>query len=407
MYRFTPVALALLSLSAQAQLPANPSKITVEVGNGSTVTKTVRPDDKTRNVHITHNPSDSLTVIDPPHMTSGWKLDKTTLPPFPPGYSDVRIRETTEQPVPNAGGAFRTVCDPAMLEENDPIVYPQQPGKSHSHDFRGNTGVDAFTDALALLTYGNSTCRGGIANRSSYWIGALFDMQTSKPLLADNWLVYYKGADWKQSKGYGWYDANNVWHPALNKFPGYSNIPQGMKLIAGEPGRTTPRTSSDPFTYRWNCRINNVNNFGSIIPQTCPLGSTLGLEIFMPPCWDGRNLDSPDHKSHMSYPVLVKNDGDSRGWSHYECPATHPKPIPQISFSLSWTVTLQPMSRYRLVCDMDVTKPAGPCAHGDWFSGWKQEVIDQIVEECIRQEKDCHAHLIGKNKVTGKFEEIY
>jgi hypothetical protein len=36
---------------------------------------------------------------------------------------------------------------------------------------------------------------------------------------------------------------------------------------------------------------------------TCPGSSYLSAKITFPGCWDGKNLDSPDHRSHMAYPV--------------------------------------------------------------------------------------------------------
>ena len=42
-------------------------------------------------------------------------------------------------------------------------------------------------------------------------------------------------------------------------------------------------------------------------------------QVFFPSCWDGVNLDSPDHKSHMAYPIGLYNDG--------VCPSTHPKQL--------------------------------------------------------------------------------
>ena len=35
-------------------------------------------------------------------------------------------------------------------------------------------------------------------------------------------------------------------------------------------------------------------------PETCTGG--LRAEVTFPSCWDGLNLDSADHKSHMAYP---------------------------------------------------------------------------------------------------------
>lgn len=42
----------------------------------------------------------------------------------------------------------------------------------------------------------------------------------------------------------------------------------------------------------------------------------LRLQVVFPSCWNGKDLDSPDHKSHMAYP-----SGVSTG----SCPQSHPK----------------------------------------------------------------------------------
>jgi hypothetical protein len=46
-------------------------------------------------------------------------------------------------------------------------------------------------------------------------------------------------------------------------------------------------------------------------------------------CWDGVNLDSPDHKSHVAYPTAgpATFSGSSTGGA---CPSTHPVKIPQL-----------------------------------------------------------------------------
>jgi len=47
-------------------------------------------------------------------------------------------------------------------------------------------------------------------------------------------------------------------------------------------------------------------------------------------CWDGKNLDSPDHSSHVSYPATgtFENSGP--------CPTTHPVKLPQLMFEVIW-----------------------------------------------------------------------
>ena len=47
-------------------------------------------------------------------------------------------------------------------------------------------------------------------------------------------------------------------------------------------------------------------------------------------CWDGKNLDSPDHQSHMAYPAngTFENQGP--------CPESHPVRMPQLMYETIW-----------------------------------------------------------------------
>ena len=47
----------------------------------------------------------------------------------------------------------------------------------------------------------------------------------------------------------------------------------------------------------------------------------LRIEVAFPQCWDGKNVDSPDHKSHVRYPSFVQ-DGT--------CPEDFPVRLPGI-----------------------------------------------------------------------------
>lgn len=60
--------------------------------------------------------------------------------------------------------------------------------------------------------------------------------------------------------------------------------------------------------------------------EELPKGQCLGgirSNILYPTCWDGVNLDSPDHKSHVAYPTAGPQQftGSSTGGA---CPSTHP-----------------------------------------------------------------------------------
>lgn len=51
-------------------------------------------------------------------------------------------------------------------------------------------------------------------------------------------------------------------------------------------------------------------------------------------CWDGVNLDSTDHKSHVAY---SQGGGGATGGGN--CPSSHPVKVPQIMYEIMWNVT--------------------------------------------------------------------
>jgi hypothetical protein len=51
------------------------------------------------------------------------------------------------------------------------------------------------------------------------------------------------------------------------------------------------------------------------------------LELMFPSCWDGHNLDSANHRSHVAYPDLVINGN---------CPPEFPVRLPGLFFETIW-----------------------------------------------------------------------
>lgn len=394
------LALLLACSVAAAAPPLPPSEVTIQLGKGQTAKVTRRAGDTSASVLVTVNKSAKVTVLQYVEMHGGLNADITAVLPsaFDAGAADERVRPTTEVPPLGKNGAFRTVCGLAALGYFDPIVYYNQPGRSHLHTFFGNTGVAPDSTAASLLASGNSTCRGGTFNRSAYWISALLDTKDNRPRLPDTFLVYYKDGDLNIE--------TRDFQPGVQ----FQDMPAGLRMIAGNPGAIdAPKTKSDaagpadPFAMRWKCDDGKgrVYAFGPAIPN-CDVGSRLFQEVFFPQCWDGKNIDSPDHKGHMAYPVLVRNQnvpaGDPRAtWSHLECPATHPVALPKVSYEVSWLITEKDSPlRYRLASDMyDPAKPGGYSSHGDWFGAWKAQ---PWRAGCVSANRDCHAHLTGDGR---------
>ena len=284
------------------------------------------------------------------------------------GYTELRAQATTEQPVPN-GGAFRVVCTPSHMSNDDPIVYPNQSGAAHHHTFYGNTSTSAKSDLMNFSNTGNSTCNGGIMNRSAYWVPSMIDTLTHMPLAADLAIFYYK---------VGNIPANQITVP-----------PKGLRMISGNSKATdgisstamyscyAPEGVNKPF-YGWKKSIPN-----------CDVGDKVEMMVIFPQCWDGVNLDSPNHKDHMAFSSIAG------------CPATHPIAIPQVTINVEFTVkTPNQATNWRLASDNYASStPGGYSAHADWVNGWDEKIMTGFIKNCLNKGLDCHAHLLGDGRM--------
>jgi Domain of unknown function (DUF1996) len=318
------------------------------------------------------------TTLAPPLNPMGPNVDLSKIPVGSPGYADVRIQAfggpANQGPTKHSdptGGEFRTECAYSHMNFDDPIVFPGQPAKSHLHTFFGNTLTRAGSTADSIANLGNSTCAGGISNRTAYWVPTLIDTADSRPKIPDGSIWYYKTGGMLAAK--------------------VKPFPKGLRMIAGN---ARSAQASDSEHIQWSCwDTGGINQ--RFIPTSCPIGDSVVMRVAFPQCWDGQNLDSLDHKSHMSYPISVP------GQSYFECPSSHPVQLTQIGLNVKYKVTdAAAPAKWRLSSDMyDTTKPGGFSAHGDWFNGWEEGVLNTWVKRCINDGYDCHGFLLGDGRI--------
>jgi hypothetical protein len=301
------------------------------------------------------------------HSTQHVAVNLARIPAGHAGHDTLRVRNTEEQPVssPDGVGAFRTVCKYSHMAFDDPIVYPGQAGRSHLHMFFGNKGANANSTAESLANSGRSTCLGGIANRSAYWTPALIDTRTGTPLAPHTGVWYYK-------TGYGGINFRDI-----------RPMPRGLRMLAGNMNASSREQASHQG---WDCSATSIPNLKTI-PTSCPPGERISFTIHFPQCWDGVNLDSADHRSHMAY-------------AENGCPTSHPVALPQITLNVYFDIadpTVYP--HLRLSSDMyDTSIRGGWSLHADWFDGWNQSIKEQFVRNCPGKPADCHAHLLGDDQ---------
>jgi Domain of unknown function (DUF1996) len=249
---------------------------------------------------------------------------------------------------PHAGGMaqlrgvnFVSSCGFSHRAEDDPIVSPGRPGRSHDHSFVGNVTTSAFSTVKSLLSAA-TTCRRA-DDTAAYWAPTLF--AGGRPVEPAGATIYYR--------------RRTV--DAVQAFPA------GFKMIAGDAGA---RSSQGRRVTFWNCGALGGVAPSSTVPA-CPAGRarSLRLHITFPNCWDGQNLDSPDHQSHVAYSM--------RG----VCPRTHPVAVPAISL----------IFRYPSAGGGGIELASGGqySAHADFFNAWKQEGLAKLVEECLNALRHC------------------
>lgn len=301
-------------------------------------------------------------------------IDIAKIPEPEAGFSEARVKvDLPHNPKPtqntNGTGQFRFTCTFSHMGFNDPIVFPNKQGAAHLHTFFGNTAIDHTSTQASIENTGNSTCAGGTANRTGYWIPSFIDTKDGTPLKPSRIMVYYKSNSYSETR--------------------VQAYPAGLRIIAGD------MTSSVPQEHMfWNC-IGADGSEGQRtkgIPSSCVAGSTVEIAITFPDCWDGVNLDSPDHKSHMSYTIQLQ----TAPWTR-NCPRSHPIQVPQLTEKLYYTVfETGSTARWRLSSDnYSRDLPGGLSIHADWFNGWDPKVQATWIRNCLQADRDCHGYLLG------------
>jgi Domain of unknown function (DUF1996) len=240
-----------------------------------------------------------------------------------------------------AGVNFISSCRFSHRAPDDPIVYPGLPGLSHDHSFVGNDTTNAFSTVDSLRA-GSTSCRRA-GDTAAYWMPTL--LQNGNPVAPTGATIYYRRRTLDRVRAF----------------------PPGLKMIAGDSKALTPQSMR--ITY-WNCGVQAGLPPSNSVP-TCPVtqGSSLRLHVTFPSCWDGKNLDSADHKSHMAYAM-----GGA-------CPATQPVAVPAISL----------IYRYPILGGPGITLSSGGqfSAHADFFNAWNQGLLERLTNRCLNALRHC------------------
>ncbi|MER5643726.1 DUF1996 domain-containing protein [Streptosporangium sp. NPDC002524] len=235
---------------------------------------------------------------------------------------------------------FAANCTATHYLPDDPIVYPGLAGAAHNHTFFGNKGTDAGSTNASLVS-GATSCQDP-KDGSAYWSPTL--LQAGKPVKPERATIYYKSG--------------------VSDYRTVKPFPVGFRLIVGD----TKMTSAADFKGYWSCGNAKSKDF----PASCPSGSSLIMRHQAPSCWNGTDLDSANHKSHVTYPV------------NGVCPASHPVAVPMLEMKVPYKL---PGGRTE---GLSFSSGVSYSFHYDFMNGWDQQRQVALVKHCINGGRQCN-----------------
>lgn len=290
-------------------------------------------------------------------------------------------------PIPE-GGQNRTACEFSHFAYDDPLLYPNQPGKAHLHMFFGNTDVNAYSTYDTLKDSGSSTCNGGELNRSGYWVPAMIDGK-GNARIPERVVVYYKG----YNPGPG------VIQPYK---PGMANIsPMPISVaedaVGGVIGEANYKCSDNFSGYGASegpgATVHEIPKCLGL-NQGYPNGyrSVLEMEVKFWYCWPRNSTDYGNWK-------LWQSSGKDRGgWWFGNCDGRYGGGLqeldqyPGISYFVNYVIEPgEDTSQWYLSSDVDAKSSSstpklidkrGSMHHADWWGGWNEEINKEWVTNC-------------------------
>lgn len=155
------------------------------------------------------------------------------------------------------------------------------------------------------------------------------------------------------------------------EYPKMVAFPPEFRMVAGDPNLRSFNDTPAQNAITWACLGTNTPLSGGMPNMKCPDG--LRAQVFFPSCWDGKNVDTPDHKSHLTYPSGVTTGA---------CPASHPKRLISIFYEILFNAPNFEWSGNQHPFVLSHGDPTGYGFHGDFVNGWKEGVLQKAIDDC-------------------------
>ncbi|KAL0945477.1 hypothetical protein HGRIS_000963 [Hohenbuehelia grisea] len=158
-------------------------------------------------------------------------------------------------------------------------------------------------------------------------------------------------------------------------------FPDDFRMLSGDPSlRSYDSSSFAQQAVSFLCLDFNgkPTTYSGLPNVACPSG--VRAQINFPSCWDGKNTDSADHKSHVAF----RSEGPDKGTCN---DPKFPVTLPRIFMEVYWatnpfdSVRGQAMNKDQpfVFASGD---PTGYGYHADFINGWDKGVLQNAVDKC-------------------------